>query len=315
MSSTLESTAQLRQQLFAQGLLGTTGRVFYVNSTAAAGTSGTSAGFGRTPNTPFSTLAACLAIGSTAGGPTASNGDVIVLMPGHAETISAAGTITVATAGLTIVGLGNGDNRPTFTWSATASSWLIIAANVTIRNIVTKVSIDEVVSMFAVSAAGVTFDRVDFVETTSAQAIQWLLTTAAADRLTVQNCRHTQVTAAGSAQKWIQLVAGTGARIVDNTFLLTAFASTSSHCISGSTAVIQIEIARNNILFLGATITIVVNLVTTSTGIIADNRAGSGTSVATAAAFTGDACFMFNNLWADTAAASGLLAPVVDTDT
>ncbi len=68
-------------------------------------------------------------------------------------------------------------------------------------------------------------------------------------------------------------------------------------------------------LWTGATINTVVNLVTGSTGIISDNRAGSGTSVATAGAFTGDACFMFNNLWADTAAASGLLAPLVDTDT
>jgi hypothetical protein len=59
----------------------------------------------------------------------------------------------------------------------------------------------------------------------------------------------------------------------------------------------------------------VINLVTGSTGIIAYNRIGSGTSVATAAVITGDGCFMMQNFWADTAAASGLLAPGVDSDT
>jgi hypothetical protein len=282
----------------------TVGQSFFVSSvTGSSGNAGT--GF----SAPKATLAQALALC------TASRGDRVYLLPGHVETIAAAAGIAIATAGVSIIGLGNGSNRPTFTWSATDSTMTITAANVLLKNVVTKTSVDECVSMIAVSAAGVTLDGVDFVETTSAQAIQWLLTTNAADQLTIKNCRHIQGTAAGGAQKWIQLVGTDHTRIIDNTFIILANASTASHLISGSTAVVNCEIARNLILFTGATITIVINLVTGSTGIIADNRLGSGTSVATAAAITGDGCFMFQNYWADTAAASGLLAPGVDTDT
>ena len=285
----------------------TTGNVFFVSSTKSGRRD--AADHGRDPETPFATLA--YAIAHT----TASQGDIIYVMPGHTESLSGAAAIACNKAGVAIIGMGFGNNRPIFTWASTDATWTVPAANVTIQNVITKVSVDEVVSMFSVSAADVTFDTVDFQETTSAQAIQWLLTTSAANRLVIKSCHHRQMTAAGSAQKWIQLVAGTGARILDNTFLFTANAATGSQLIAGTTAVAAIEIARNRGLWLGGTITTIVNLVTTSTGIIADNRFGSGTAVATSAAFTGDACYMFNNLWSDTAAASGLLAPVVDTDT
>lgn len=283
----------------------TTGKVFYVHSGTGADTSAR----GLDKSAPFATLAFALTKC------TASKGDVIYLMPGHAESLGAAAAIAVATAGVSIIGLGNGANRPTFTWHTTDATWTVTADNVLIQNIRTTVDLDEVVSMFSVTGANVTFDAVDFFETASAQAIQFMLTTAAADYLTIKNCRHIQLTAAASAQKWIQLVGTDASRIVDNSFQIVANASTSSHLISGSTAVVYCEIARNLIEFIGATITIVINLVTGSTGMISDNRIASGTSVATAAAITGDGCFMFDNKWADTAAASGLLAPVVDTDT
>ena len=71
---------------------------------------------------------------------TASNGDVIMIKAGHAETVSAHDFVDVDVAGLEIIGLGQGRNRPTFTWttaaSAAASSFTIGASNTTIRNLV-----------------------------------------------------------------------------------------------------------------------------------------------------------------------------------
>lgn len=290
------------------GVPPTTGNVFFVSSTSAY--RGDAAGYGEDPSKPFATID--FAIGRC----TANQGDTIILMPGHAETVAAAAGIACDVAGISIIGLGTGANRPTLSFSAVGSTVAISAANVLIKNIRCVPTVDEVVSMFNITAANCTLDGVDHVDGgASIQTIQFILTTAAADYLTVKNCVHHQFTAAASAQKWIQLVGVDGARIIDNTFIILANAATTSHCISGSTAVVNCEIARNLILFTGATITIVINLVTTSTGIISDNRIGSGTSVATAAAITGDACFMFENKWADTAAASGLLAPAADTDT
>lgn len=85
---------------------------------------------------------------------TANNGDTIYLLPGHTSTISAAGSVTCDVAGINIIGLGTGSLRPTFTWSATASTWLVTAANVLIKNIICKVSIDSVVIGFDISGAG-----------------------------------------------------------------------------------------------------------------------------------------------------------------
>jgi hypothetical protein len=64
---------------------------------------------------------------------TASNGDFVVLMPGHAETITA--TIAMDTAGVSIIGIGNGDNRPTITVNAGVNGLTVTAANQLMHNI------------------------------------------------------------------------------------------------------------------------------------------------------------------------------------
>lgn len=280
-----------------------TGNVFFVhNGTGADGNVGDSAN-------PFATID--YAIGMC----TANNDDVIYVKRGHTSTLSSAGAITADVSGITIEGLGNANQRPILTWATTDASFLVTAANVTLKNIITTISVDEVVSMFAVSAAGVTLDAVSFVPYASGQAIQFLLTTAAADQLTIQNCNHRQTAAAGSAQKWIQLVGTDNTRILNNTIWMTAYASTASHAISGSTAVVECEIVGNRIAFLGATITIIINLVTGSTGIITDNRLFGGAAVVLAAAITGDAAWKAENYISNTAAGSGIVGPIVDVVT
>jgi len=47
---------------------------------------------------------------------TAANGDFIVVLPGHAETLTA--ELAIDVAGVTIIGIGNGDNMPTLTINA-----------------------------------------------------------------------------------------------------------------------------------------------------------------------------------------------------
>lgn len=67
---------------------------------------------------------------------TANNGDQIYIAPGHAETISDATTIVIATAGVQIIGLGVGNSRPTFTFSTATASVVINAADTYINNII-----------------------------------------------------------------------------------------------------------------------------------------------------------------------------------
>lgn len=288
------------------------GNVFFVGATAGsnwvAGVDDPSYG---TITHPFATID--YAIGKCV----AANYDTIYVMPGHTETISSATSLVCDVAGVTIQGLGYGNARPTLTFSATASCIPISAANVTIKNIIIKPGIDEVVKLFSITAAGVTLDKVDYQSVSTYSTLQFVLTTNAADQLTIKNCDHYQLTAGGSAQEWIKLVGTDSTRIINNRFnIVAAYANTGSICISGSTAVIDVDVRYNDIVWGGATITKIIAMVTTSTGIIAHNYALGGAAVLLAAAITGDACMITDNYVTNTAGtASGALAPAADTVT
>ena len=92
----------------------TTGNIYYVDSGAAVASD--EVGAGRSPSTPFATID--FAIGQC----TANNGDVIYGMPGHAEAVIAAGGLDVDVAGISIIGLGVGNNRPTITLGTDAAA-------------------------------------------------------------------------------------------------------------------------------------------------------------------------------------------------
>ena len=109
------------------------GRVFWVsNSTTTPldGQLGGADGNGQgTFNKPFATLnyavTQCIA----------NRGDVIFIKPNHAETIATASAITLGVAGVAVIGLGTGSSRPTFTWSAAASTINVTANNISLQNL------------------------------------------------------------------------------------------------------------------------------------------------------------------------------------
>lgn len=281
------------------------GKTFYVDSVTGSNTYN-----GLTPGQPVATIAYAISLC------TAAKGDRILVFPGHAESISAAGGITVDKSGVSIIGMGNGANRPTITWANTAATFLISAANVLIRNIRCTPSVDEVVTMFSVTAAGVTFDTVDHFETASCQTIQFLLTTAAADDLTVRNCHHAQENAAGSAQAWICLVGVDRARIEDNVFLLALNDSATSAVIRMMTTICKnFVVARNLIKLTGYSsglVSAILDSVTTSTGLCTDNRIGTNVAANTTINDV-PAAYSFNNLCTNAVDKSGIVDPVVDT--
>ena len=101
----------------------TTGARFFVHATTGTD----AAGYGTHPDAPVASLD--YAIGLC----TASKGDVIYAMPGHAETTTA---IALDVAGVSIVGLGTGATKPTLTATTAATDLLnITAANCSIDGI------------------------------------------------------------------------------------------------------------------------------------------------------------------------------------
>ena len=92
------------------------GNVFWVHS--GTGSDGNPGTFSK----PFATLS--YAVGRC----TASQGDMIFAKPGHAETVTS--TIVVNVAGVSIIGIGNGTNRPNLTQGTSGSDNVMeISAN------------------------------------------------------------------------------------------------------------------------------------------------------------------------------------------
>lgn len=121
----------------------------------------------------------------------ADRGDCILVANNHDETITTAGGITVATNGVTLVGLGNGVDRPTITFTtAVAASFNITGSEVVIRNFQFINAIDAQTAMINVTGTDVAFQNCE-IDTNSGTtgAILGILTGATSDRFSVQNSR------------------------------------------------------------------------------------------------------------------------------
>ncbi|MDO8716406.1 MAG: hypothetical protein Q7J73_06315 [Dehalococcoidales bacterium] len=177
----------------------TTGNIWYADSGSATGRD--AAGYGQNPDAPFLTLDYAI------GAATASNGDQIYLMPGHAETLTTAGAVAIDKAGLTIVGIGDGALRPTFTFTSTdnTASILITAASTKIKNILGICDDDGLTNPFHIQAADCDLDITWRDPTTLIEAAVVVLTTAAASRLKIK-MKYEGQTAGSSPTSAIQLV-------------------------------------------------------------------------------------------------------------
>lgn len=169
------------------------GQIFFVNGSSVLAPGGISGSDGNpgTYQKPFATID--YAIGRC----TASRGDIIFVMPGHTETISAAAGIAMDVAGVAVIGLGVGSLRPTINFTATASTLTMSAANCCLKNILCTGGIDAVVSMIVVSAADCTIEGCELRDVTG-QMTNGILTTAGANRLKILDHVHNGDAAAGT---------------------------------------------------------------------------------------------------------------------
>jgi hypothetical protein len=140
------------------------GEVFWVNNSsvlAKNGVGGSDSNDGSYRR-PFATID--YAIGKC----TANRGDIIAVMPGHEEDIAAASGITLDVAGIAIVGLGPASLRPKITFSATASTFVVSAANCSISNIWLDAQVADCVTALSLSAAADGFSMENCLSTENA---------------------------------------------------------------------------------------------------------------------------------------------------
>lgn len=183
------------------------GQVYWVYNGSAllSGQRGGSDSNKGTFDAPFSTLdyavSRCVA----------NRGDIIFVKPGHAETIATATALAIDVAGVAVVGLGQGSNRPTFNLTDTASTITMSAANCTFWNCLVTGGIDAIVAAITVSAADCRI-QLNYRDVTG-QCTDCVLTTAAADRLYIDVNDYDGATAAGT-NAGIAIVGGDHIEIV-----------------------------------------------------------------------------------------------------
>jgi len=274
------------------------GSIFWVNSSTGTDASG----YGRNPDAPVATLD--YAVGLC----TADAGDVIFIMPGHAENLTTATGVNCDISGITIIGLGNGSLIPTFSTTAAAGSITIGAADVTIKHI-------KMVANFATgTTTGVTIaaagdgcclDDIQFRDTSAAN--EFLIHVSVATTVTdlvLKNCSF--VTAAGTMSGSVVFAgSSTNTRVEDCVWYVDSSDSVVDH---QTTAAVNFYMARCAIVNIDAGAAgYCLELKTGSTGIVHDCRFGYGK--ADAEVSCGDAVWWFENYASNTIAESGLLDP------
>jgi hypothetical protein len=181
------------------------GNIFWVGKTPE-GQAGSN-GYDGTYNWPFATID--FAIGKCA----ASHGDIIVVKAGHTETVIAASDITADMAGVSIIGLGSGADRPKITFSTdVAASVVISAASVTIENIVGISGIDGLTKPFDVTGSDCHLDIEWQDASATVEAARAVLATTVS-RLFVK-IKHLGFIAGNACVNVVRLVEVAGARIV-----------------------------------------------------------------------------------------------------
>lgn len=247
----------------------TPGEVYFVNSVR-----GSNNNDGRDVLRPRATWASAYALCR------ANRGDMVMLLPGHAETYTTAAAMVLNIAGVTTLAFGSGANRPTFTLSTVVGASIdVTAANNTIAGIagpdsgiiIAATGVDAITAALNVQAASFEFinNRMVLANATN-QAVLGILTTTAADRMAVWGNRIEGTVDAGT-ETAIRIVGGDNIDIREN-YIVGAYTTTLGGIQNVTTDTTNILIIENYIKNRTAASTVAMTLTATSTGFFANNR-------------------------------------------
>ncbi len=249
------------------------GKVFWVNNSSvlADGGIGGSDGNNGTYTKPWRTID--YAIGRCRAG----RGDIIMVMPGHSETVSAAGGITLDVDGVAIVGLGTGTARPllTFDTANTARiSWT--ADNCSLKNIRLVGNFLSIATAILNSGgAGWTVEGCDFSDTSAIKGFLACVTTTVStnsdDGWFVGNRRSADATT----------TTGTALKVANTTNMLTIKDNVFWHSVAEENIAIILDHAALvvNELVMTDNLCYSINIAQTTEGFLLKSSATTGSGI------------------------------------
>ena len=298
------------------------GEVFWVNNSGVLPTGGITGSNGNkgTYQEPWATID--YAIGKC----TAGRGDIVMVMPGHAETVS---TTTFALAGISqdvdgvaVIGLGVAGLRPTITMDTDVdATWSVTGDNCSISNMVFTGNFLSIKSAITNSGgAGMTVENCRFQDTSNIKgflaAVTSTITVNADDMWIVGNTRYADATTTpGTLVKIVGDIAGLNisdndvwhtVKEEDKAMLLDSAALIVTNLVMERNSCYSVNIAQANQGFL------ILSSAITGSGVCRDNMVRSldpsAAIMITAAAVQFGS---FNNFHTGDTQASGVLLPAV----
>ena len=225
---------------------------------------------------------------------TANQDDVLYLLPGHSETVSAAAGMVFDVAGVTIVGIGVGSLQPTITLDTIISADIDIdAANVVFENVHFVANFADITAAIDVNADDFTLRHCRFTEkATDMNAKIWVqdALATASDRITIEDC-HVLVVDAENTHFINFAGTGDGHVIKGNTLI----GDWGTMAIGGAGIVTNIVVVDNIISNAASDSDACINLPATTTGIVMRNLACG--AAAQANGITATACAVAQNYY------------------
>ena len=252
---------------------------------------------------------------------TASRGDVIILFPGHEETISDATSILLDQAGIAVVGMGRGTLMPKIIMDTAASVTIpVSAANISIKNVKFSANFADIAEPFTVTA--VNFLCEDCVFTQEATNMNFVeivdtdTTDNGVDGLSFLNC------------EWIEPDAATTSLVnvdadIDRLRIHDCHIDLGVNGVLSALAEVaagkdltNVDIRRNYVsrLVTASAVQLLtfVDTTTTNTGIMEDNRCRTLDVAGELLLSAGTNISLYNNTSTSAVDASGYVLPAID---
>jgi len=250
------------------------------------------------------------------GGCTANAGDIILVAPGHAETVTST-SIVLDVAGITIINLGQGSNRPTYTFGAAAATITVSAADITWKGGLLVGNFDNVASAFTVGAAkNFRLEGTSAIDNSNALHFMSIVTTGstdnAADGLTVVGNEWYGLALAPLA--FVSILGNCNhVLLTDNQVNMAATNDVGHFVTIAAKVVLNFRCLRNMLRVTGATnATVGIFLTgssTTNNGIVANNYVDSLDVTSPLLATAGTKLSFFENYYPIAADKNGALLP------
>jgi hypothetical protein len=235
---------------------------------------------------------------------TANRGDIIYVMPGHAENVATAGAIDLDIEGISVIGLGNGDNRPQFTFITNTTADIDIDAdNIKIKNIIFRCNKDALAAPIDVNKAYCTIEDCEFIDLSTLNAVRWILTDANANYMRVSRCINRGTATAGNTA-FITLV-GSDHVIIEDCISEGDFGAANIEVIT--TTVTDVLITRNHLENANA-IDVNIELFAAATGWVSFNSMRVATDAQTTWINTPGNASLFENYGVNNNGETGILA-------